>query len=92
MVIKMRLSEFSNEEYQLLKCLKDIEIDWHNQRIIIDSQKEIASRFGISYVKLNSMMKHLCTLGIIQLLGPKGKYKITELGNKVIQNMEQEVK
>lgn len=87
----MKLSKFSNEEYQLLKGLKDIEISWHNQKIIIDSQKEIASRFGISYVKLNSMMKHLCALEIIQLLSPKGKYKITELGYKVIQNMEKEV-
>ena len=88
----MRLSSLSNDIYKLLKYLKNLEVDYKDKRVIFDSQKEIAKGIKYSLTKTNSLINDLEIQGLIEKYSGRGKYCITDLGNKVIVEMEKDIK
>lgn len=91
MVINMRLKEFGNKNYIVLSYLKENEIKYKDDYIILDTQNQIAKGTNISLQKINKIMKTLIENKLVEPVTHNGKYRVTELGNKVTKMMEQEV-
>ena len=83
------LIDFTNDKYKLLKFLYDNQIEIKNNKYIALSQQEIADSLHFSKNKTNKIMQELKKDKFIDSYNNiKGKYIITEKGNKVIGVIE----
>ena len=79
------LIDFTNDKYKLLKFLYDNQIEIKNNKYIALSQQEIADSLHFSKNKTNKIMQELKK---DNFNNTKGKYIITDKGNKVIAVIE----
>ena len=85
------LIDFTNDKYKLLKFLYDNQIEIKNNKYIALSQQEIADSLHFSKNKTNKIIQELKKDNFIDSFNnTKGKYIITEKGNKVIDVIEKE--
>lgn len=84
----MKLTEFTNDRYRLLQYLKKNEMMYNDSIIIKLSQDEMANSLGVSKHKVNTLVKELIALKVLGVYDLKGKYIITQLGNKVLDAIE----
>ena len=83
------LIDFTNDKYKLLKFLYDNQIEIKNNKYITLSQQEIADSLHFSKNKTNKIMQALKNDNFIDTFNNiKGKYIITDKGNKVIAVIE----
>ena len=83
------LIDFTNDKYKLLKFLYDNQIEIKNNKYIALSQQEIADSLHFSKNKTNKIMQELKKDNFIDTFNnTKGKYFITDKGNKVIAVIE----
>ena len=83
------LVQFTNDKYKTLKCLFDNQIKVKNIKYIVLSQQELADILHFSKNKTNKIIQELKKNNFIDSYNNiKGKYVITENGNKVIGVIE----
>lgn len=91
-MIVRKLSEFSNDRYELLLLLYNNQITIQDDTYVSLSQQEMSKMLGFSKLKVNKLMKELKELDCVeQFKNIKGKYMITEIGKKVIALMNTEI-
>ena len=89
MVILINLIDFTNDKYKLLKFLYDNQIEIKNNKYIALSQQEIADSLHFSKNKTNKIMQELKKDNFIDTFNNiKGKYIVSNKGNKVIGVIE----
>ena len=83
------LIDFTNDKYKLLKFLYDNQIEIKNNKYIALSQQEIADSLHFSKNKTNKIMQELKKDNFIDTFNKtKGKYIVSDKGNKVIGVIE----
>ena len=83
------LIDFTNDKYKLLKFLYNNQIERKNNKYIALSQQEIADSLHFSKNKTNKIMQELKKDNFIDTFNnTKGKYIITDKGNKGIAVIE----
>ncbi|MDO4638778.1 hypothetical protein ACEG17_03350 [Leptotrichia hongkongensis] len=83
------LIQFTNDKYKVLKFLYDNQIEVKNNKYIALSQQEIADILHFSKNKTNKIIQELKNDNFINNFNnTKGKYIITDNGNKVIGIIE----
>lgn len=83
------LIDFTNDKYKLLKFLYDNQIEIKNNKYIVLSQQEIADSLHFSKNKTNKIMQELKKDNFIDTFNnTKGKYIVSDKGNKVISVIE----
>ena len=83
------LTMFANDKYKLLKFLYNNQIQVKEDKYIALSQQEIADMLHMAKLKTNAIMQELKKLDIISTYkNTRGKYIITEKGNKIINLIE----
>ena len=83
------LIQFTNDKYKVLKFLYDNQIEVKNNKYIALSQQEIADILHFSKNKTNKIIQELKNDKFINNFNnTKGKYIITDNGNKVIGIIE----
>ena len=83
------LIQFTNDKYKVLKFLYDNQIEVKNNKYIALSQQEIADILNFSKNKTNKIIQELKNDNFINNFNnTKGKYIITDNGNKVIGIIE----
>ena len=89
MVILINLVQFTNGKYKILKFLYDNQIEIKNNKYVTLSQQEIADSLHFSKNKTNKIIQELKKDNFIDSYNnTKGKYIITDKGNKVIGVIE----
>lgn len=89
MIILINLVDFTNDKYKLLKFLFDNQIEIKNNKYIALSQQEIADSLHFSKNKANKIMQELKKNNFIDTFkNTKGKYIVSDKGNKVIEIIE----
>ncbi len=89
MVILINLVQFTNDKYKILKFLYDNQIEIKNNKYVTLSQQEIADSLHFSKNKTNKIIQELKKDNFIDSYNnTKGKYIITDKGNKVIGVIE----
>ena len=87
----MNLVDFTNDKYKLLKFLYDNQIEIKNNKYIVLSQQEIADSLHFSKNKTNKIMQELKKDNFIDTFNnTKGKYIVSDKGNKVVKIIESE--
>ena len=82
----INLVDFTNDKYKLLKFLYDNQIEIKNNKYIALSQQEIADSLHFSKNKTNKIMQELKKDNFIDTFNnTKGKYIVSDKGNKVIE-------
>lgn len=82
----INLVNFTNDKYKLLKFLYDNQIKIKNNKYIALSQQEIADSLHFSKNKTNKIMQELKKDNFIDTFkNTKGKYIVSDKGNKVIE-------
>ena len=85
----INLVDFTNDKYKLLKFLFDNQIEIKNNKYIALSQQEIADSLHFSKNKANKIMQELKKDNFIDTFkNTKGKYIVSDKGNKVIEIIE----
>ena len=85
----INLIDFTNDKYKTLKCLYDNQIKVKNVKYIVLSQQELADILHFSKNKTNKIMQKLKKDKFIDSYNNiKGKYIITEKGDKVVDVIE----
>ena len=85
----INLVDFTNDKYKLLKFLYDNQIEIKNNKYIALSQQEIADSLHFSKNKTNKIMQELKKDNFIDTFNnTKGKYVVSDKGNKVIEIIE----
>lgn len=85
----INLVDFTNDKYKLLKFLYDNQIEIKNNKYIALSQQEIADSLHFSKNKTNKIMQELKKDNFIDAFNnTKGKYIVSDKGNKVIGVIE----
>ena len=85
----INLVDFTNDKYKLLKFLYDNQIEIKNNKYIALSQQEIADSLHFSKNKTNKIMQELKKNNFIDTFkNTKGKYIVSNKGNKVISVIE----
>lgn len=86
MIILINLVDFTNDKYKLLKFLYDNQIEIKNNKYIALSQQEIADSLHFSKNKTNKIMQELKKDNFINTFNnTKGKYIVSDKGNKVVE-------
>ena len=86
MIILINLVNFTNDKYKLLKFLYDNQIEIKNNKYIALSQQEIADSLHFSKNKTNKIMQELKKDNFINTFNnTKGKYIVSDKGNKVVE-------
>lgn len=89
MIILINLVNFTNDKYKILKFLYDNQIEIKNKKYVALSQQEIADSLHFSKNKTNKIIQELKKDNFIDSYNnTKGKYVITDKGNKVISVIE----
>lgn len=89
MIILFNLVNFANDKYKVLKCLYDNQIKVKKKLYITLSQQEIADIVHFSKTKTNKIIQELKKGNFVDVYNnTKGKYTITDKGNKVISIIE----
>ncbi len=87
----INLVDFTNDKYKLLKFLYDNQIEIKNNKYIVLSQQEIADSLHFSKNKTNKIMQELKKDNFIDTFNnTKGKYIVSDKGNKVVKIIESE--
>ena len=82
----MGLEFFANERYEILILLKENQIKVKEEVYIPLSQQEIADMAHFSKLKANKILNELIELDYVKSYQNKrGKYALTEKGNKLIE-------
>ena len=82
----INLVDFTNDKYKLLKFLYDNQIEIKNNKHIALSQQEIADSLHFSKNKTNKIMQELKKDNFINTFNnTKGKYIVSDKGNKVVE-------
>lgn len=82
----MGLEFFANERYEILILLKENQIKVKEEVYIPLSQQEIADMAHFSKLKANKILNELIDLDYVKSYQNKrGKYALTEKGNKLIE-------
>ena len=82
----INLFDFTNDKYKLLKFLYDNQIEIKNNKYIALSQQEIADSLHFSKNKTNKIMQELKKDNFINTFNnTKGKYIVSDKGNKVVE-------
>lgn len=82
----INLVDFTNDKYKLLKFLYDNQIEIKNNKYIALSQQEIANSLHFSKNKTNKIMQELKKDNFINTFNnTKGKYIVSDKGNKVVE-------
>ena len=85
----INLVDFTNDKYKLLKFLYENQIEIKNNKYIALSQHEIAHSLDFSKNKTNKIMQELKKDNFIDTFNnTKGKYIVSDKGNKVIAIIE----
>ena len=85
----INLIDFTNDKYKLLKFLYDNQIEIKNNKYIALSQQEIADSLHFSKNKTNKIMQELKKDNFIDTFNnTKGKYIVSDKGNKVVSVIE----
>ena len=85
----INLVQFTNDKYKILKFLYDNQIEIKNKKYVALSQQEIADSLHFSKNKTNKIIQELKKDNFIDSYNnTKGKYIITDKGNKVIGVIE----
>ena len=85
----INLVDFTNDKYKLLKFLFDNQIKIKNNKYIALSQQEIADSLHFFKNKVNKIMQELKKDNFIDTFkNTKGKYIVSDKGNKVIEIIE----
>ncbi len=85
----INLVNFTNDKYKILKFLYDNQIEIKNKKYVALSQQEIADSLHFSKNKTNKIIQELKKDNFIDSYNnTKGKYVITDKGNKVISVIE----
>jgi hypothetical protein len=85
-IILINLVDFTNDKYKLLKFLYDNQIEIKNNKYIALSQQEIADSLHFSKNKTNKIMQELKKDNFINTFNnTKGKYIVSDKGNKVVE-------
>lgn len=85
----INLIDFTNDKYKILKCLYDNQIKVKNVKYIVLSQQELADILHFSKNKTNKIIQELKKDNFIDSYNNiKGKYIITDKGNKVVEIIE----
>ena len=87
----MNLVNFSNKKYTILKYMINNEVNDKGQIYTKTSQDEIANLLHIGKHNVNSIINTIKKKKCIERYNERGKYKITDLGRRVISAIEQEV-
>lgn len=87
----MNLVNFTNTKYLILKHMISNEIDDKGQIYTKTSQEEIASILHIGKHNVNNIINTLVKDKCIEKYNERGKYKITDLGRRIVSAIEQEV-
>ena len=83
------LEYFANDNYKVLKFLYDNQIQVKDEYYIVLSQQEIADSLHFSKNKTNKIMQELKKDNFIDTFNnTKGKYIVSDKGNKVISVIE----
>lgn len=91
MIILINLVYFTNDKYKLLKFLYDNQIEIKNNKYTALSQQEIADSLHFSKNKTNKIMQELKKNNFIDTFkNTKGKYIVSDKGNKVIGVIDKE--
>ena len=92
MIILINLVDFTNDKYKLLKFLYDNQIEIKNNKYIALSQQEIADSLHFSKNKTNKIMQELKKDNFIDTFNnTKGKYIVSDKGNKVVSVIEKNI-
>lgn len=82
----MGLQFFANERFEILILLKENEIKVKDDEYVPLSQQEIADMAHFSKLKTNKILNELIDLGyVVPYMNKRGKYALTERGNKLIE-------
>ena len=83
------LEYFANDNYKVLKCLYDNQIQVKDEYYNVLSQQEIADMVNFSKLKTNGIIQDLREKGFIaNYENKRRKYIITDIGYKVIELMK----
>ena len=82
----MGLEFFANERFEILILLKENEIKVKEDEYVPLSQQEIADMAHFSKLKTNKILNELIDLDyVVPYMNKRGKYALTERGNKLIE-------
>jgi predicted transcriptional regulator len=82
----MGLQFFANERFEILILLKENEIKVKEDEYVPLSQQEIADMAHFSKLKTNKILNELIDLDyVVPYMNKRGKYALTERGNKLIE-------
>lgn len=85
----MKLEEFANDKYKILKVTFDNEIQVNNDTYTNLNQQEMADIVKFSKKKVNILLNELIDDGFIEKFNNlRGKYKLTTQGKKVVGLMQ----
>ena len=83
------LETFGNEKYQMLKLLCEQQVQVKDAVYVTLSQQELADIAHISKYKANQFINELINEDCVCLYQNKrGKYKLTDKGTKIVQEMQ----
>lgn len=85
-VNEMRISYFLDDKYNVLQYLKENEQIYKGQRVVKKSQTLISTELKISRNKVIEIMHELLSVGAIEKLGDKGKYRLTNEANILLED------
>lgn len=88
----MKLEQFANDKYKILKVVFDNEIKVNSDTYTNLNQQEIADIAKFSKKKVNILVNELINDGFLDKFNDlRGKYKLTAEGEKVINLMQSTV-
>ena len=80
----VNLEIFTNDKYRLLKWIADNEVQYRKAKYLSSSQQDIADTLHFSKSKTNKYMNELIRANFLKRYKEKGKYALTNEGNKAI--------
>lgn len=81
----MGLEFFANERFEILILLKENQVKIKDEEYVPLSQQEIADMAHFSKLKTNKILNELIDLKyVVPYMNKRGKYSLTERGNKLI--------
>lgn len=81
----MGLEFFANERFEILILLKENQVKIKDEEYVPLSQQEIADMAHFSKLKTNKILNELIDLEyVVPYMNKRGKYSLTERGNKLI--------
>lgn len=83
----MLIEFFTNDRFEMLKLLKQHQIEIKEEVYVPLSQQEIADMLHISKMKANKLLNELINEDYIQMKS-KGKYALTDKAKTVYQILE----